>query len=185
MTRRRHRAPTPEELRLWEKVAQTVIPLGSRPPRLASKPEPEEAKRSTTAKAAPAQREARPKPAAPPALSPIDRRTRTRLSRGTVSIDSRIDLHGLTQAAAHGRLVRFLRQAQADGAKLVLVITGKGKPRTEFDSMDSAERGVLRRVVPIWLASAELRPLVVGFDEAGPTHGGSGALYVRVRSSRR
>ena len=43
------------------------------------------------------------------------------------SIDARIDLHGMTQAAAHGRLIDFLRGAQASGARLVLVITGKGK----------------------------------------------------------
>jgi DNA-nicking Smr family endonuclease len=189
MSRRRHRPPTPEELRLWEAVTHTVMPLGQRRPG-APKPdaaEPADGKAGPGAKATPPPDVAvaapsRPKPALPPALSPIDRRTRTRLSRGTVSIDARIDLHGLTQAAAHGRLARFLRQAQADGAKLVLVITGKGKPRGEFGG---EERGVLRRAVPMWLASAEMRPLVVGFDEAGPTHGGGGALYVRVRSGRR
>ena len=31
------------------------------------------------------------------------------------------------------------------------------------------------------LESAELRPLVVGFENAGIGHGGQGALYVRVR----
>jgi DNA-nicking Smr family endonuclease len=188
MSRRRHRPPSPEEQRLWEAVTQTVAPLGSPQRRtpLPARAEPEakaEGKSTGSVKApAGAAPPPRPKPSAPPALSPIDRRTRTRLGRGTVSIEARIDLHGLTQAAAHGRLARFLRQAQADGAKLVLVITGKGRPRGEFDQ---EERGVLRRVVPIWLASAELRPLVVGFDEAGPAHGGTGALYVRVRGGRR
>ena len=62
---------------------------------------------------------------------------------------------------------------------MALVVTGKGRP-TE-DGTAEAERGVLRRVVPMWLASAEMRPFVVGFGEAGPTHGGAGALYVRVR----
>jgi DNA-nicking Smr family endonuclease len=36
----------------------------------------------------------------------------------------------------------------------------------------------------MWLASAEMRPFVVGFGEAGPAHGGAGALYVRIRRGR-
>jgi DNA-nicking Smr family endonuclease len=43
------------------------------------------------------------------------------------------------------------------------------------------ERGVLKRQVPLWLAQPEFRALVIGFEEAAPSHGGAGALYVRVR----
>ena len=63
----------------------------------------------------------------------------------------------------------------------MLVITGKGaRPGSD----PHAERGVLKRQVPLWLESAELRPLVVGFESAGIGHGGQGALYVRVRRGR-
>ncbi len=72
----------------------------------------------------------------------------------------------------------FLGGAQASGAKLALVITGKGKN-------GDGDRGILRRLVPIWLASPELRPVVVGFDEAGRAHGGAGALLVRLRRAQR
>ncbi|MBN9009710.1 MAG: Smr/MutS family protein, partial [Rhizobiales bacterium] len=44
--------------------------------------------------------------------------------------------------------------------------------------------GILRRSVPAWLDSAEFRALVAGYDEAGPRHGGGGALYVRIRRRR-
>ena len=47
--------------------------------------------------------------------------------------------------------------------------------------MGDDRRGVLREQVPRWLSSPDLRDLVVGFTEAGRTHGGSGALYVRLR----
>ena len=100
---------------------------------------------------------------------------------GTLAIDARIDLHGMTQQAAHGRLVRFLKEAQADGVRLALVITGKGRPG---DGGFGGERGVLRRSVPLWLSGAEMRPYVVGFGEAAPPHGGTGALYVRIRRAR-
>ena len=43
---------------------------------------------------------------------------------------------------------------------------------------------MLRRNVPHWLSLADLRPLVVGFDEAEQRHGGSGALYIRLRRPR-
>jgi DNA-nicking Smr family endonuclease len=38
--------------------------------------------------------------------------------------------------------------------------------------------------VPLWLSLPDLRPLVVGFTEAAIGHGGTGALYVRVRKAR-
>jgi DNA-nicking Smr family endonuclease len=112
----------------------------------------------------------------------IDRRTRTQLARGARQIDARIDMHGLTQSLAHQRLRRFLEDAQAGGAKLVLVITGKGKP---LDAVTiGEERGILRRAVPGWLSGTELRHLVAGFDEADRRHGGGGALYVRIKRKK-
>ena len=111
--------------------------------------------------------------------SGINGATQERLRRGLVEPDARIDLHGMTQAQAHGELAHFLRGAQARGAKFVLVITGKGKVGGA-----ESERGVLRRQVPQWLSLPEFRTLVVGFEEAHIGHGGEGALYVRVRRLR-
>ena len=76
------------------------------------------------------------------------------------------------------RCSRFLRQASGRGARLVLVITGKGARG------EAGERGVLRRQVPHWLRLPEFRALVIGFEQAHVAHGGEGALYVRVRRSR-
>ncbi len=85
---------------------------------------------------------------------------------------------GMTQAEAHGALHHFLARAQNNGARLVLVVTGKGeaRPSTEFGAS-----GVLRRAVPLWLKAPEWRVFVVGFEEASRPHGGAGALYVRLR----
>jgi DNA-nicking Smr family endonuclease len=181
MKRSRRGHPTPEELRLWQQATAAVAPLGERPSRNAPPPEPEAA----TPVPPPTTRVAKRPPEVRPAtaLSPIDRRTVSRLTRGSVAIDARIDLHGMTQQAAHGRLARFLREAQADGARVALVITGKGRPADD-EAPFREDRGVLRRAVPEWLASAAMRPFVVGFGEAGPAHGGGGALYVRIRRAR-
>jgi DNA-nicking Smr family endonuclease len=172
------RSLSEEERVLWRTVTRSIAPLRGRIAEhdeevvaASAKPVPRPVQpASGSASAAP---QAAPRA---PALAPIDRRTRQKLARGVASIDGRIDLHGLTQADAHAALARFLHQAQARGARLVLVITGKG---------GSGEgRGVLRRQVPLWLEGLEFRSLVIGFDAAGVGHGGEGALYVRVRRGR-
>jgi DNA-nicking Smr family endonuclease len=107
---------------------------------------------------------------------------RARVARGREGIDGRLDLHGLTQSEAHAALVHFLRNGSARGARLVLVITGKGSG--DRDTPGEGGRGVLRRQVPHWLGLPELRSLVIGFEPAHATHGGEGALYVRLRRPR-
>jgi DNA-nicking Smr family endonuclease len=185
MSMGRKRTPTGEELELWEKVIETVNPLAPRPPKPEVKPikaaEPPKAGKRKALVAPPVFIPSPPAPPKQPALAPLDRRTRSRVSRGSVAIDRRIDLHGMTQVAAERRLERFLRDAQEEGAKIVLVITGKGKAS---DDERREERGVLRRMVPQWLGAASLRPVVIGFEESARNHGGSGALYVRIRRLR-
>ncbi|MGA8320048.1 MAG: Smr/MutS family protein [Xanthobacteraceae bacterium] len=107
------------------------------------------------------------------------------MARGRQAIDARIDLHGMTQRQAHNALMHFVHEAQETGARLVLVVTGKGSGKGSETSCDAErERGVLRGQVPLWLALPEFRPFIVGFDEAHVAHGGQGALYVRLRRIR-
>lgn len=186
---RRRRGLSDEERQLWDNVARSAEPLRRRRAQPAAEPQPvpPEAPKPAKSAAAPGNLTPSAKPAARPVLVPaplagIDRRTRTRLSRGSLDVDARLDLHGLTQSLAHQRLRRFLEEAQAGGAKLVLVITGKGKAADEMSHGE--ERGVLKRAVPGWLSNMEFRHLVASFDEAGRRHGGGGALYVRLRRKR-
>jgi DNA-nicking Smr family endonuclease len=182
---RRKRGLSEEDRALWESVAKQVKPLRKR--HRAAKPPaaPVEAEVSAAPKPV-----AAPRPPAPPKiltpprqepppLAPIGRRERSHLSRGRKEIDARLDLHGMTQTRAHHRLFTFLQRAHSEGLTFVLVITGKGKVGGA-----EAERGVLRRQVPLWLSLPEFRSLVVGFEEAHVGHGGEGALYVRVRRAR-
>lgn len=116
----------------------------------------------------------------------MERRTARALARGRLKADAVLDLHGLTQAAAHARLLGFLSRAQGEGHGLVAVITGRGSASADLakGAASFGERGVLRRVVPHWLRLPDVRSLVLGFEEAGPRQGGAGALYVRLRRSR-
>jgi DNA-nicking Smr family endonuclease len=185
---------TAEEERQWAAVARSVRPLRLKPATkpsavqlakaVASKPQsakPNVTKPSVTKSSVAKHAEHAPQPVAHKTKPPFPAnafalRERQQLARGRAEIGGRIDLHGMTQAEAHDALLRFLRRAQAEGAKFVLVITGKGGP--------GGERGVLRRQVPLWLALPELRACVLGFDVAHVGHGGDGALYVRLRKGR-
>ena len=181
---RGRRPLTEDEERLWAAVARSVRPLRAKPiiklsavpPAKPGPPKPQSV-RPTVAKQV---RDA-PRPTTHPKhpLSPastLARRERQQLARGKAEIGGRIDLHGMTQAEAHDALLLFLRRAQLEGAKFVLIITGKGGP--------GGDRGVLRRQVPLWLALPAFRACVLGFDVAHVGHGGEGALYVRLRRAR-
>lgn len=116
-----------------------------------------------------------PRPRHLPMPHGIDRRTLQRLKRGLVSIDARLDLHGMTQEEAHRHLTLFLAHHQRQGARCVLVITGTGERTTG---------GTLRRMTPRWLGEAANASRVVAWSPAQRRHGGEGALYVLLRRLR-
>jgi DNA-nicking Smr family endonuclease len=188
-TPRRRRRLSPDEHRLWNGITRSVAPLRRKPPT----PPPAEAAatRDDRAPAPAGRRRAEPAPVrqiaakptvkpAPP-IAPLERRQKQRLARGAEPIDGRIDLHGRTQSEAHAALLGFLRRAQRDGARFVLVITGKGNLAA---SEASGSRGVLKRQVPLWLRLPEFRSFVLSIEDAHAAHGGAGALYVRLRRAR-
>jgi DNA-nicking Smr family endonuclease len=116
------------------------------------------------------------KPGAPPARArrspPADRGGERRVGRGQVEIAASIDLHGYTQDRAQAALTGFLLRAQSDGARTVIVVTGKGR---------GGEEGVLKRRLPAWLDGPDLRFCVAGYAQAHRRHGGAGAYYVFVK----
>jgi DNA-nicking Smr family endonuclease len=117
--------------------------------------------------------------------SGINGATQDRLRRGTLAPDARIDLHGMTQQAAHRTLFAWLATAHARGHRLVLVITGKGNPRNDENApWMMAPHGVLKQMVPRWLNEPGLAALIASSGPAHARHGGEGALYVYLRKRR-
>lgn len=106
-----------------------------------------------------------------PVQHPIEERVLKRLAKGRQNVDARIDLHGYTQDRARAVLLEFLQNSRAQGHRLVLVITGKG----------NENQGVLRRNVPLWLDTSPFAQHINGRRIAHISHGGAGALYVRLR----
>jgi DNA-nicking Smr family endonuclease len=175
MTRRGEKKLSEEDRVLWNLVAHSAKPLKGKavvelpvaeaqPPPQPMPPSPSPTLPAVAAK---------PKPHPPRHL---DEPTLDKLSKGRLPIEGRVDLHGLTQDEAYSLLFSFLHRAHAGGIRYVLVITGKGS--------SSGGDGVLRRSVPVWLSTPAFRHLVSSHDHAARHHGGSGALYVRLRRLR-
>ncbi len=183
----RRRRLTEEEITLWLKVAASVerrpgailpAPRHEPPPVTLDEPAPTKPMPYAAPYVPPPQKSL-------PRLAPLERKVRQRLSRGQIGADAAIDLHGLRQAEAHSALRHFLYRSQRDGARIVLVVTGKGGRREVPHDMTGGEVGILKRSVPLWLSEPALRAIVVGFEDAGRAHGGTGALYVRLRRPER
>lgn len=173
----KNRELTQQEVELWRVVTANVVPrhpqrvLPSIEMKAPGPPPVREHKPSE-----PPQRFAEP---AKKPLGIIDRRAHRDLRRGRLEIDARLDLHGLRVAEAHNRVLAFLARAQQEGARVALIVTGKGARQNGHG--DGYEGGVLRRQTPLWLADPALRHIVAAFGEAAQPHGGLGALYVRLR----
>ena len=124
-----------------------------------------------------------PSPAAPPRKPPgetLDGSWDRRLSRGLVSPDAMLDLHGHNLATAYDLLDRRLEQAIGSGARLMLLVTGK-PPGAERP----AKRGAIRAAVGDWLAC------VAGIRDGSPRSAtpipgtaAAGALYIVLRRPR-
>jgi DNA-nicking Smr family endonuclease len=167
----RQRRPSAAELALWRDVMAGTASLEGRRPQPGARP-------TSPVRPAPSQPRVVPRPSSR-ALDPqrpvdLDRRTWLRLKRGRVDVEQRLDLHGQTQAQAHGRLQVFLAEAAAGGCRCVLIVTGKG--------LETG--GTLRHMVPRWLNEEPNRARVVAFTPAQPRDGGAGALYVLLRRRR-
>ena len=102
----------------------------------------------------------------------LDRSTETKLRRGQIQLEGRLDLHGMTQGEAFDRLFRFIKSSVLKKKRTVLVITGKGGLQSE---------GVLKRMLPLWLENPELEKHVIALIQAAPKDGGAGAFYIRLR----
>ncbi|HEX3810596.1 MAG TPA: Smr/MutS family protein [Rhizomicrobium sp.] len=146
-------------------------------------------------------RKVAPKKVAKPAAAPVkakpqkpqaptvNGRTDRLMRRGDLEPEARLDLHGLTEAAAYRAVLSFVRTAYVRGHRLVIIVTGKGKPIAHDAPFDlellGRSRGVLRTMTPRWLAEPDLAKFIATTRSAHRRHGGEGALYVYLRKPRR
>lgn len=198
----RRRKVTGEELELWRRVAARAERLHPAPKLEAAAPLLHKPKSvpavaveepfrfdafhlGQTAPGQPARHDLKPGLADRIGGQPVqmDYKAFTRMKRGKLVPDARLDLHGMRLDRAHPALTRFILTAHAAGHRLVLVITGKGK-RSQDDGPIPTPRGVLKHNVPQWLAMPPLSQVVLQVAQAHISHGGEGAYYVYLRRSR-
>lgn len=106
----------------------------------------------------------------------VDEKTRRRLMKGNFAIDARLDLHGMTVEQARIRTENILARCAHSGARVLLLVHGKGVGHGEKGNM-----GAIKSQVTDWLIAS---PHVLAFHSAKPKHGGVGALYVLIRRTR-
>lgn len=196
MTRKRRLRP--EEAELWGQVAKTAIPMHARKPAAIPRSAPRANEPDLPGWPGPSQfrigektQTAAPRHVLAPSISDqvaaepvaMDKKAFTRLKRGKLKPEARIDLHGMTLERAHPALIGFIQRTAAQDMRLVLVITGKGKRAPDEGPMPQ-RRGILRHQVPQWLRMAPIGHLVLQVSEAHIRHGGGGAYYVYLRRRR-
>lgn len=93
-----------------------------------------------------------------------------------MAIERTLDLHGMTQVEAHRALIQFIASAAQDGARLVLVITGKGKAPSR-----ETRGGVLKSRFLDWIEERALKSEIARVSPAKQKDGGAGAFYVFLK----
>lgn len=101
----------------------------------------------------------------------LDKRQSERLKKGRLTVEAKLDLHGLNQEEAHRALNAFIEGQWSVGRRCVLVVTGKGK-------------GVLQSAIPHWLNQPPIHQRILSFTYAQPKDGGTGALYILLKRHR-
>jgi len=170
-----------EDIEIWLRIADTASPLSKEDKNFANLFDSTHQAGSKTPPRPPEPKKPNPPPmpsyqpvlqtSSAPMLDKIDLKSARNISKGKTSIDGRLDLHGLTQQAAYRALFDCVENAYYSGKRTILVITGKG----------NLGRGVLRENVPKWLAQAPFHRLISAYSQSHSTHGGAGALYIRIR----
>ncbi|MCZ2203428.1 Smr/MutS family protein [Bartonella sp. A05] len=175
---------TPQDRFLWEMVCRTTIPLRDVfHPLIQENTENIDNKKMQAVRSIKFSQENQQKPiivkepkrlmAQKDKIHVFDRTTYRKIAKGHFPIEARLDLHGLMQEEAYFFLKKFLQSSQQSGLRYVLVITGRGR--------SYGSDGVLYQFVPYWLKTPIFRYYVHAFEPASRRHGGSGALYIRLR----
>ncbi|MDX2504332.1 MAG: Smr/MutS family protein [Gammaproteobacteria bacterium] len=99
-------------------------------------------------------------------------KTQKQLRQGKVIIDDYLDLHGLTIDEARAMLLEFIDFARKQQIRCIRLVHGKGYRA-------QTNKPVLKNKVNSWLRQ---HPDVLAFSSAQPRDGGTGAVYILIRS---
>jgi DNA-nicking Smr family endonuclease len=104
----------------------------------------------------------------------IQQRKLQQLRRGQLAVGAELDMHGMTAAIARQELVSFISTCRDQHIRCVRIIHGKGY-RTD------GQAPILKNRINNWLRQHHD---VLAFSSTPQRDGGSGAVYVLLRSVR-
>jgi len=99
-------------------------------------------------------------------------KTQKKLRQGKIVIDDHLDLHGLTINEARNILLEFIDFAQKQQIRCILLVHGKGYRA-------QSRKPILKNKVNSWLRQ---HPGILAFSSAQPKDGGTGAVYILLKS---
>lgn len=146
-------------------------------------PKTKQKPKAPAAKAAPKKQPVAKKAPSKPAVQPsgftnfvdsFSYKAERNLKKGDVTIDAKLDLHGLFLEDAHQRALTFIKNAYAAGHRTVLIITGKG----------AHETGAIKNEFPHWLQDPALKQIILRSKSAHGKHGGDGAYYIFLKKNK-
>ena len=117
----------------------------------------------------------------------LDRKTLSKLQKGRMMIEGKIDLHNKNQDQAYHALKGFVTRSFAAQKRCILVVTGKGVNTKSDDDIYSSKRdgvGILKTRLPEWVSVAPLNDMVLRIEPAHKSHGGGGAFYLYLKRNR-
>lgn len=118
----------------------------------------------------------------PPVPGGLDASWDRKLARGSLDPDVTIDLHGMTLDRAWAQLNRTLSTAVEQGARTILVITGKD--RGPDVRGNPAARGRIRSKIADWIEASSHASRVIAIRPASRRHGGDGAIYLVMKRDK-
>ncbi len=102
-------------------------------------------------------------------------RTLQELKKGQIHWQEGLDLHGFTIEKSRAALSEFIREGHQTGKRSLLLVHGKSYNR-------EGEVPSIKSHVNVWLRQM---PEVLAFCSALPKDGGTGALYILLRTRKR
>lgn len=94
--------------------------------------------------------------------------TLKQLRKGQIAVQGTVDLHGMSRAVAYEQLMHFLQQAKENYWRCIRIVHGKG-----------SKHAILKNCCYHWLKNSNM---VLAIQSCVPKHGGTGAVYVLLRS---
>jgi len=178
------RPPNPDEKSLWDRFVDGIRPMSGKVKDIDHVSKPPKGMRSNNY--SPSQPNVHIPRSNCQTQNNLDRKTLSKLQKGKMDIEGKIDLHNKNQDQAYHVLKGFVTRSFAQNKRCLLVVTGKGA-NTKADDFFTSTRdgvGILKTRLPEWVSVPPLNDMVLRCEPAHKSHGGGGAFYLYLKRNR-